>query len=152
MSVRAWLVRRLGMNAIASPLHVSSISPSNRSVWTGRVLGALPALFLTFDGVVKVLQLHWAMDATAQIGFSTSVVFPLGVVELACVVAYLFPRTAALGTTVLTAYLGGAVATHVRLGQPFVLPILFAVILWAGLYLRDERVRALVGPAAKTGR
>jgi len=148
------------MNAIANTLPLASSStpaapaptaagdrvPGRGAVWTGRVLGALPALFLLFDGEIKVLQTHWAMEGTAQVGYSTGIVLPLGIVELACVVAYVFPRTAALGTAVLTAYLGGAVATHVRLGQPYILPILFGVILWLGLFLRDERIRALIAP------
>jgi hypothetical protein len=131
---------------VATSTTSSPAVPGRGSVWTGRILGALPALFLLFDGTIKVLQTHWAMEGTAQVGYPTSIVLPLGIVELACVVAYVFPRTAALGAAVLTAYLGGAVATHVRLGQPYILPILFGVILWLGLYLRDERIRALVGP------
>jgi len=135
--------------SVPVPASVDARVPGRGALWTGRVLGALPALFLLFDGAIKVLQTHWAMEGTAQVGYSPSIVLPLGIIELACVVAYVFPRTAALGTAVLTAYLGGAVATHVRLGQPYILPILFGVILWLGLYLRDERIRALVGPGRR---
>jgi hypothetical protein len=117
---------------------------SNPQLWTGRVLTALPGLFLLFDAVVKILQLAPAMEGTARVGYPQSVVFGLGVVELACVIAYLVPRTAVLGAILLTGYLGGATATHLRIGEPFWFPVLFGVIVWAGLFLREERLRALL--------
>ena len=114
---------------------------------TGRVLSGLAAAFLAFDSVGKLLQLKPVMQGTAQLGYSTEAVFPLGIVLLACVVIYLVPRTAVLGALLLTGYLGGAVATHVRVGNPLfthvLAPTYFAALIWGGLMLRDARVRAL---------
>ena len=114
---------------------------------TGRVLSGLAAAFLAFDSVGKLLQLKPVMQGTAQLGYSTEAVFPLGIVLLACVVIYLVPRTAVLGALLLTGYLGGAVATHVRVGNPLfthvLTPTYFAALVWGGLMLRDARVRAL---------
>jgi hypothetical protein len=116
--------------------------------WTGRVLSGIAVLFLTFDAVVKVLQLPMAVDGTAQLGYPADVVFPLGLIQIALLVLYVIPRTSALGAILWTGYLGGAVATHVRLGHPLFAEVLFpiyvAAFLWAGLWLRDERVRALI--------
>ena len=114
---------------------------------TGRVLSGLAAAFLAFDSVGKLLQLKPVMQGTAQLGYSTEAVFPLGIVLLACVVIYLVPRTAVLGALLLTGYLGGAVATHIRVGNPLfthvLTPTYFAALIWGGLMLRDARVRAL---------
>jgi len=114
---------------------------------TGRVLSGLAAAFLAFDSVGKLLQLKPVMQGTAQLGYSTEAVFPLGIVLLACVVIYLVPRTAVLGALLLTGYLGGAVATHVRVGNPLfthvLTPTYFAALIWGGLMPRDARVRAL---------
>jgi len=114
---------------------------------TGRVFSGLAAAFLAFDSVGKLLQLKPVMQGTAQLGYSTEAVFPLGIVLLACVVIYLVPRTAVLGALLLTGYLGGAVATHVRVGNPLfthvLTPTYFAALIWGGLMLRDARVRAL---------
>ena len=114
---------------------------------TGRVLSGLAAAFLALDSVGKLLQLKPVMQGTAQLGYSTEAVFPLGIVLLACVVIYLVPRTAVLGALLLTGYLGGAVATHVRVGNPLfthvLTPTYFAALIWGGLMLRDARVRAL---------
>jgi len=113
----------------------------------GRVFSGLAAAFLAFDSVGKLLQLKPVMQGTAQLGYSTEAVFPLGIVLLACVVIYLVPRTAVLGALLLTGYLGGAVATHVRVGNPLfthvLTPTYFAALIWGGLMLRDARVRAL---------
>ena len=114
---------------------------------TGRVLSGLAAAFLAFDSVGKLLQVKPVMEGTVQLGYSMGTVFPLGIVLLACVVIYLVPRTAVLGALLLTGYLGGAVATHVRVGNPLfthvLSPTYFATLIWGGLMLRDARVRAL---------
>ncbi|HEX3698737.1 MAG TPA: DoxX family protein [Polyangia bacterium] len=123
---------------------------SGKRIWTGRALSGLVALALLFDSAVKLLQLDPAMQGTIKLGYSASVVFPLGIVLLACVALYLIPRTAVLGAVLLTGYLGGAVATHVRVGDPLfshiLAPLYVAALIWGGLYLRDGRVRALIGP------
>lgn len=116
-------------------------------VWLGRSISALAILFLLFDGVIKVLQLAPAVEGSAHLGYSASLTLGVGVLELACLSVYLLPRTASLGALLLTGYLGGAVATHVRLGSPLfsvIFPLLLGALLWGGLALRERRVRALL--------
>ena len=121
-----------------------SAPPGRALLWTGRVLGGLPALFLLVDAVMKFAQPKEVVDTTTALGYPAACILPLGIVLLVSTLLYLLPRTAVLGAILLTGYLGGAVATHVRVGEPFVVPLLLGVLLWAGLYLRDERVRALL--------
>lgn len=115
---------------------------------TAYVLTALAALFLTFDVIMKVLRLRPAMEGTVALGYPEHTVAVIGAIELVCLALYLVPRTAALGAVVMTGYLGGAVATHVRIGSPLLshtlFPIYVAAMLWAGLYLREPRLRALM--------
>ena len=115
---------------------------------TAYVLTALAALFLTFDVIMKVLRLRPAMEGTVALGYPEHTVAAIGAIELVCLALYLVPRTAALGAVVMTGYLGGAVATHVRIGSPLLTHTLFpigvAALLWAGLYLREPRLRALM--------
>lgn len=123
----------------------TSISASR--IWIGRVLGALPALFLLVDGIMKLFKPAVVVEATSRLGYSEGVIVPLGIVLLACTILYLIPRTAVLGAILLTGYLGGAVATHVRVGEgwfPIVFPVVLGILLWGGLYLRDGRVQALI--------
>jgi hypothetical protein len=120
---------------------------SKGALWTGWVLSALPALFLLFDGAMKLVKPAFVVEATVQLGYSESVILPLGIILLVCTVFYLIPNTAVLGAILLTGYLGGAVATHVRAGDgPFeiLFPVVFGALLWGGLVLRDERLRSLV--------
>lgn len=115
----------------------------------GRIISALAVLFLLFDGVIKVLQLAPAVEGSAQLGYSASLTLGLGLLELACLAAYVLPRTSFLGALLLTGYLGGAVATHVRVGSPpfsLVFPLIIGALLWGGLALRDARLRALLSP------
>src|SRR5882724_5285150 len=112
-------------------------TPSRRAVWAGRGLSGLGALFLAFDASVKVLALPLAADATAKLGWPVDVMPAIGVIQIVCLVAYLIPRTAPLGAILWTGYLGGAVATHVRVGNPAfetLFPIFVAAILWTGLW------------------
>jgi len=120
---------------------------SKGALWTGRVLSALPALFLLFDGAMKLVKPDFVVEATVRLGYPESVIVPLGVVLLACTVLYLVPGTSVLGAILLTGYLGGAVATHVRhedTAFEILFPVLFGALLWGGLVLRDRRLRALV--------
>lgn len=121
---------------------------SNKSsLWAGRILSALPALFLLLDGIAKLVKPAAVVEATVQLGYLDSVIVGLGVVLVACTILYLIPRTAVLGAILLTGYLGGAVATHVRVGGPvfsILMPVILGVMLWGGLYLRDGRVRFLL--------
>lgn len=132
----------------ASP-RAASASPSTAAVWTGRTLSGAGVLFLAFDALMKLLLVPQAVEGTGQLGWPASVIRPLGVVQVVCLAAYLFPRTAVLGAILWTGYLGGAVATHVRLENPLfshvLFPVYVAAFLWAGLWLRDRRVRALLG-------
>src|SRR5262249_53003028 len=102
-------------------------APSKAMLWTGRVLSGLTVLFLTFDASLKLLQLPMAVKGTVELGYPAGVLFPLGLVLLASVVLYVIPRTALLGALLVTGYLGGAIATHVRLGNPLFSHILFPV-------------------------
>lgn len=114
----------------------------------GYALTAFVALFLTFDTVLKVLQLAPAMQGTTELGYPAGSVIWIGAIELVCVVLYLVPRTSVLGALLLTGYLGGAIATHVRLGNPLLthtlFPIYVALMVWGGLYLRENRLRELL--------
>ena len=117
-------------------------------VRTGQVLGALVVLFMIFDGVIHLVKIAPVVDAFAELGYPLSVAVPLGLIELACVAAYVVKPTRLIGALLLTAYFGGAIASQVRIGAP-AFPVLFpvglGVLLWASIGLRDTRVRALVG-------
>ena len=122
-------------------------SAKKRSI-AGYVLTGLVALFLTFDTVMKLLQLAPAVQGTTELGYPAGTVIVIGVIELVCLVLYLVPRTSVLGALVLTGYLGGAIATHVRVGSPLpthtLFPIYVALMVWGGLYLRASRLRELL--------
>lgn len=122
-------------------------SGSKTQLWIGRILTALTVLFLLFDGVTHVLQIPPVMDAFKQLGYPASVALEIGIVELVCLVLYIIPSTSVLGAILLTGYLGGAVATNLRIDAPLFSNVLFPVyvslFIWGGLYLRDERLRAL---------
>jgi hypothetical protein len=125
----------------------TNIALSKKALWGGRIATGLPALFLVFDSVLKLVKPAPVVEGTVRLGYPESVIIPLGIVLLSCTVLYLIPRTSVLGAILLTGYLGGAVATHVRVGQgPFepIFPIVLGVLLWGGLYLQDVRLRALI--------
>ena len=121
---------------------------SRRTLWTGRVLSGLAVAFLIFDSVGKLLEVQPVIDGTKQLGYPPDIVFGLGMTLLSCVLAYLSPRISVLGALLLTGYLGGAVATHVRVGNPLFTHVLFptyvAALLWGGLLLRDARLRVFL--------
>jgi DoxX-like family len=120
---------------------------SKKTLWAGRIISALPALFLLLDGIMKLVKPAPVVEATVRLGYPESVILGLGIVLLASTVLYLVPRTAILGAILLTGYLGGAVATHVRVGEgpfPVLFPVILGVLLWAGLWLRNDRLRALI--------
>jgi hypothetical protein len=123
-----------------------------KRVWIGRTLTGLSAAFLLMDSGGKLAQLRPVVEGSIELGYPPTVVFGLGVVLLACTVLYLAPRTAAVGAVLLTGYLGGAIATHVRVGNPLfshtLFPIYIAMLIWSGLYLRDARLRAALGRTA----
>jgi len=121
---------------------------SNGAIWTGRVLSGLAIVFLLFDGAIKLAPLDIVITTSQQLGIPTELARTLGVLTLACAILYAIPRTSVLGAILLTAYMGGAIYTHVRAGSPLFTHTLFgvylAMLIWGGLYLRDERVRALI--------
>jgi hypothetical protein len=121
---------------------------SRPALWIGRVISGLAVAFLIADSVGKLLQVQPVIDGTKQLGYPPDIVFSLGVILLSCALAYLAPRTSVLGAVLLTGYLGGAVATHVRVGSPLfthvLFPIYLAALLWGGLALRDARLRAFL--------
>ena len=121
---------------------------SRKALWTGRVLTAVISALLFLDAMMKVTRSATAVQGTTQLGYAASILVPLGVIQLVALAAYLFPRTAVFGAIVWTGYLGGAVATHVRLGNPvathILSPVYVAIVLWGALWLRDARVRALL--------
>ena len=116
--------------------------------WTGRVLTGLGAAFLAFDAAIKLVPNEAALAGTTALGWQPHHLPVLGVIATVCLVLYLVPRTAPLGAVLWTGYLGGAIATHLRLDNPLVshtlFPIYVAALVWGGLYLRDARVRALL--------
>ncbi len=120
-------------------------SPGPAALWGGRVLSALPALALIGSATMKLTHnAGYVEGLVGTFGYQDGSIFAIGAAELASVILYAVPQTAVLGAVLLTGYLGGAVATHVRVGQPWFAPFLMAVVVWAGLYLRDPRVRALL--------
>jgi|SRR5262249_1198517 len=137
------------MQASAQPAPVST-----KKLWAGIVISALPALFLLIDGVMKLVKPPVVVETTVQLGYPESVILGLGIVLIACTVIYMIPRTAVLGAILLTGYLGGAVASHVRLGDPLfthiLVPIYFGALIWGGLFLRDERISKHLQSGAQT--
>ena len=120
---------------------------SKKRLWAGRILSALPALFLLLDGIMKLVKPVPVVEATVQLGYPESVILGLGIVLIACTVIYVIPRTSILGAILLTGYLGGATATHVRVGGllfPILFPVVVGVLVWGGLFLRDDRLRTLI--------
>lgn len=120
---------------------------SKTSLWVGRIVSYLPALFLLVDGAMKLVKPRVVVEATVNLGYPESVIVPIGVVLIVCTILYLIPATSVLGAILLTGYLGGAVATHVRVNEglfSIVFAVIFGMLLWLGLYLRDARLRALI--------
>jgi hypothetical protein len=117
---------------------------SKTSLWAGRIISTLVVLFLLFDAVAKLMRIAPVLAAFTQLGFSTSLSVPIGAVLLLCTILYVIPPTAILGAILLAAYLGGATVTHLRAGQPFYFPIIFGVLVWGGLYLRENRLHAVI--------
>ena len=113
-------------------------------VWTGRVISALPVLLLLMSAVMKFIKPPGMAEGLAKIGWTEDQMLTLGILELACTIVYLIPQTSVLGAILLTGYLGGATATHVRVGDPWFATVIAGVLVWLGLFLRDARLRALI--------
>jgi len=118
-------------------------------IWTGRIISGLLILFFVFDSVGKFLKPAPVVEAFTQLGFPISLAPAIGTILLACIVLYAIPRTAILGAVLLTGYLGGAVVTLLRAGEPFfshvLFPVYFGMLLWLGLFLREDRLREFIG-------
>jgi hypothetical protein len=121
-----------------------AVPVSKKSLWAGRIMSTLPVLMLVMSGVMKLVKPAEVVDGFTKLGWPDSLALVLGIVELVCTVLYVFPRTSVLGAILLTGYLGGAIATHVRIGDPFIGPIILGVMIWLGLFLRDARLRTLI--------
>ena len=123
-------------------------APGAAARWTGRIMSGLAVAFLLMDAVMKFVKPEVVIKGTVELGFSDNVILPLGVVLLVSTLLYAFPRTAVLGAILLTGYLGGAVCTHVRVGNPLFSHVLFptylGALIWGGLLLRDSRLRTLL--------
>lgn len=120
---------------------------SKTHLWVGRIMSALASLFLIVDGIMKLLKPPVVVKATLQLGYKESAILGIGVTLLFCTLLYILPRTSTIGAVLLTAYLGGAVASNVRAGMPpfnIVFPMIIAALLWGGLWFRDIRVRNLL--------
>jgi DoxX-like family len=122
------------------------------NVRAGTALTALPVLFLVFDSVIKLAVIQPVVDSFTQLGWPVHLSVAIGTLELICLALYLVPRTTLLGALLLTAYLGGAVATHARVESPLLthtlFPVYVAVLLWVGLLLREPRLRDLFSRAS----
>jgi hypothetical protein len=124
---------------------VNSISKPR--LWIGRILSVLAILFLLMDAVMKFIKPPVVVSTTVSLGYPENTIVPIGAVLLVCTVLYLIPRTSVLGAILLTGYLGGAVATHVRVGAglfPILFPIILGLFVWGGLYLRERRLSQLI--------
>lgn len=123
---------------------------SRRALWAGRILSGLAIVFLTMDGIIKLVPIQPVTDSLKDLGYPTSDAFArlLGVITLGCTALYAWPRTALLGAVLMTGLLGGAMASHIRLDHPLFTHTLFGLwlglIVWGGLWLRDERVRRVM--------
>jgi len=121
---------------------------SKSTIWLGRIVSGLPALFLLVDGAMKLVKPAVVVEATTKLGYSESLIVPIGIILIACTLLYLIPTTSVLGAILLTAYLGGRLIINKRTAEggvfPIIFPIIFGALLWLGLYLNDTRLRALI--------
>ena len=117
---------------------------SKKRLWAGRIISGLAVLMLLFSGVMKLMRPVAVVEEFGRLGYPESLIVGIGILEIFCAVVYLIPRSSILGAILVTGYLGGATATHARIGDPFFMPIVLGVAIWAGLFLRDDRLRALI--------
>jgi hypothetical protein len=138
----------MSTNALAAPTTtLDGIAPKKWLVWTGRAFTAMPAFMLLTSAAMKLTRNPQMIDKlTGQFGYPASAAVAIGILELVSTILYAIPRTAVLGAILVTGYLGGAIATHVRIGDAggALVPFTLAVLAWGGLFLRDQRVRALL--------
>ena len=133
------------MNATSAPISPAPVSKA--ALWAGRILSGLLVLFMIFDGVTKIMKVPQVMSATAKLQFPAALIPAIGAIALICTALYAIPRTAVLGAVLLTGYLGGAVLIQWRVGNPVfetIFPVIFGILVWGGLFLREPRLRALI--------
>lgn len=123
---------------------MSNLAAPPWRLWAGRVLSALPVLMLLFSASMKLSHAPAFIEKWVMFGYTESAATPIGIVEIACAVIYAVPKTRMLGAILVTGYLGGAIATHVRVGDIFVIPLVLGILAWAGLFLRDKRLSKLL--------
>jgi hypothetical protein len=122
----------------------STASVSRKAFWTGWVLSALPALLLLVSGLMKVARPKVVLEGFTHLGWPDGYAMGIGLMEIGCVIVYLIPQTAVLGAILIAGYMGGAIATHVRIGEMFIVPqIACGILAWLGVYLREPRLRKL---------
>jgi len=120
-------------------------APASKALfWIGWVLTVLPVPLMVMSAVMKFVKPAEVVEGFTHRGWPESLALALGILELTCTVLYVIPRTAVLGAILFTGYMGGAIATHVRIGEPFYMQALLGVVVWVGLYLRDARIQALL--------
>jgi hypothetical protein len=124
---------------------------SKKTLWTGRVMSAVPVLLTLLGAMMKVARVAPAVEGMTRAGLAERLIVPIGILEIVCVVVYLIPRSSVLGAILLTGLLGGATVTNLRIGDPtWPIPVILGMMAWGGLYLRDVRLRSLI-PLRKTG-
>jgi uncharacterized membrane protein YphA (DoxX/SURF4 family) len=126
------------------PSDPSSTSTSKAMFWAGWVITILPALSLIMSAVFKFMKPPEVLEGFTHLGWPDTLALALGIIELTCTILYLIPTTAVLGAILLTGYLGGAIATHVRIEEGFVAPVIIGILIWLGIYLREPRLRAIL--------
>lgn len=122
----------------------STAPASKKMLWAGYILSALPALLLLFSGVMKLVKPPEVVEGFKHLGYPDRLALAIAILEIACTILYLIPRTAILGAILVTAYMGGAVTSHLRIGEPFFTQVILGMLAWGGLYFRDARLRALI--------
>ena len=125
--------------------NMENVNPqSKKALWAGRIISIICILFMIVDGGMKLFKATPSMEGSAQLGWPLNQVQTIGITSLICALLYIFPRTAILGAILLTAYLGGAISIMVRAEQAFYFPLIFGVLVWAGVYFRNEKLRTLI--------
>lgn len=127
-----------------SNVPISNKAESKKTIWTGRVITILCVLFLLFDAIMKIIKERHSIEGSAALGWPVDAIQALGIVLLISTILYVIPRTAFFGALLITGYLGGAIAIMVRIGSPYYFPVIFALLVWCGLALRDARLRAYI--------
>jgi len=127
-----------------TPQAIRVSGPSRKRLWVGRIMSWLPMALLLTSSVMSIMMPPAVREGMAHLGYREDVAPAIGILAIACAITYLIPRTSLLGAVLLTGYLGGAVASHVRIGEAFFAPVVFGMLVWGGLFLRDDRLRLLL--------